>query len=132
MASVEIDPISVVKLNQIRIQHLPCEIDSNETTDMCDYFQISENENKIKETTLRGRLLVGKDIPLPNSTQGFILSQDSSESTTKNCVTGSFQNITYWNTDSVCSDNNFLTKNFDWFTISKALNEDSDEESKSN
>ena len=60
------------KVPQSTIGRLPCEIKFNGSAPISDYFVVND-DNKVKEAMLRGRLLKGERVSLPSNIEGFNL-----------------------------------------------------------
>ena len=58
------------KVPQSTVDRLPCEIKYNGSAPVSDYFVVND-DNKIKEAMLRGRLLKGERVSLPSDIEGF-------------------------------------------------------------
>lgn len=56
-------------LCDVKVQHLPCEIQYTGGAPISTYFVVKEDEEG-KEATFRGRLLKGEVISLPENTAG--------------------------------------------------------------
>ena len=126
MSTIERKRIEVSSNKAVKLQSLPFNIQSNEATNVKDYFQVTQTENGTKEATFRGRLLVGKDISIPENTQGILLSENDEDSEAQYNVRGEFNTITVWylsferlvifrNTDKLETQKSFLEKSFEYF-----------------
>ena len=58
------------KVPQSTVDRLPCEIKYNGSAPVSDYFVVND-DNKVKEAMLRGRLLKGERVSLPSDIEGF-------------------------------------------------------------
>ena len=126
MSTIERKSIEVISNKTVKLHSLPFNIQSNEATNVKDYFQVTQTENGTKEATFRGRLLVGKDISIPENTQGILLSENDEDSEAQYNVRGEFNTITVWylsferlvifrNTDKLETQKSFLEKSFEYF-----------------
>lgn len=126
MSTIERKRIEVISNKTVKLHSLPFNIQSNEATNVKDYFQVTQTENGTKEATFRGRLLVGKDISIPENTQGILLSENDEDSEAQYNVRGEFNTITVWylsferlvifrNTDKLETQKSFLEKSFEYF-----------------
>lgn len=126
MSTIERKRIEVISNKTVKLHSLPFNIQSNEATNVKDYFQVTQTENGTKEATFRGRLLVGKDISIPENTQGILLSENDEDSEAQYNVRGEFNTITVWylnferlvifrNTDKPETQKSFLEKSFEYF-----------------
>ncbi|KAF5742355.1 hypothetical protein HS088_TW09G00400 [Tripterygium wilfordii] len=88
---------------------------------------------QVGEAYFRGRKLQGATIPLPHGYSGFVIERglgshgkrkasDMSVEDPK-CwhVNAKFENITYWNHDSLPSENDSFLRAFHWFAVAEAL-----------
>ncbi|KAG6691463.1 hypothetical protein I3842_10G064600 [Carya illinoinensis] len=86
---------------------------------------------KVEEAYFRGRKLQGTTIPLSTGYCGFVLGKknlaekkasDMSDGNSNRWeVNAKFENVTYWNHDSLPSSNDALLRSLHWLTVAKAL-----------
>ena len=53
-----------------KVEHIPCEIQYNGSAPVSSYFVVND-DNRVKEAMLRGRLLKGERVPLPEGVHGI-------------------------------------------------------------
>ncbi|XAR56164.1 hypothetical protein NMG60_11036525 [Bertholletia excelsa] len=119
-----------------QVHQLPCCIKYDGPCSVSDYFKpkstgIEVDGLNVEEAYFRGRKLQGTTIHLPQDYSGFILGKknvykgkasDQSEADS-NCwkVNARFQSITFWNHDSLPSQDDACLRSLHWLTIAKAL-----------
>ncbi|KAK9268174.1 hypothetical protein L1049_010616 [Liquidambar formosana] len=92
---------------------------------------IEVEDLEVEEAYFRGRKLQGATIPLPEGYSGFVLGKkspdnrkltDISEEDLNRWETNAkFQSITFWNHDSLPSQDDTNLRSFHWFAVAKAL-----------
>ena len=89
-----------------KVEHLPCEIQYNGSAPVSSYFVVND-DNRVKEAMLRGRLLKGERVSLPEGVHGIcvlaVLWEGMMIVKGKDgevySVGASFQEMTEWHTD---------------------------------
>ncbi|XP_039070465.1 ribonuclease H2 subunit C-like isoform X1 [Hibiscus syriacus] len=119
-----------------QIHHLPCYIKFNGPCSVSQYFKPKLKGKDIdgltvKEAHFRGRKLQGTTISLPNGYSGFVLTKktsgkrkacDVSEENSNNWeMKAMFDELTYWNHDSLPSKDDPFLRSFHWFAVAEAL-----------
>ncbi|KAL5975728.1 hypothetical protein ACLOJK_020054 [Asimina triloba] len=125
-----------------QVHQLPCCIKHNGPCSVSDYFKpkntgIVVDGLDVEEASFRGRKLQGTTLPIPRGYCGYVLertkSVDESNKRKRGKCSGisevdsscwearaKFQNITYWNHDSLpCKDDAFV-RVFHWFAVANA------------
>ena len=90
-----------------KVEHIPCEIQYNGSAPVSSYFVVND-DNKVKEAMLRGRLLKGERVSLPEGVYGFcvyfVLCEGMTIVKGKDAevysVGASFHEMTEWHTDT--------------------------------
>ncbi|XP_038712604.1 uncharacterized protein C12B10.15c [Tripterygium wilfordii] len=121
-----------------QVHQLPCCIKYDGPCCVSDYFKPKSTGMEVEglqvgEAYFRGRKLQGATIPLPHGYSGFVIERglgshgkrkasDMSVEDPK-CwhVNAKFENITYWNHDSLPSENDSFLRAFHWFAVAEAL-----------
>ncbi|KDP23147.1 hypothetical protein JCGZ_00139 [Jatropha curcas] len=119
-----------------QLHHLPCCVKYDGPCAVSHYFKSKltgmETEGlMVEEAYFRGRKLQGATIPIPPGYSGFVLGKkgikkrkacDSSEKSS-DCweMNATFENITYWNHDSLPSHNDTFLRSFHWLSVAEAL-----------
>ncbi|XP_010276154.1 PREDICTED: uncharacterized protein C12B10.15c [Nelumbo nucifera] len=125
---------SVVDLTG-QVHQLPCCIKHDGPCPVSQYFKphktgVEVEGLAVEEACFRGRKLQGATIPLPEGYCGYVLGKkknpeksNTSEAHEGNCwkVAAKFQNIKYWNHDSLPSGNDAFMRCFHWFAVANAL-----------
>jgi ribonuclease H2 subunit C len=123
-----------------KVHQLPCCIKYNGQCCVSDYFKpkitgVVVDELELKEASFRGKRLAGTTLPIPESYCGFVLEKKNSKremvsskgSTSEKGgldtwnATASFQNITYWNHDTIPSESDTFNCCFHWFAVADAI-----------
>ncbi|CAH9141256.1 unnamed protein product [Cuscuta epithymum] len=117
-----------------RVHQLPCCIKYNGSSEVSNYFRPKPTEVvfdglSVEEAHFRGRKLQGTTIPIPQGYSGYVLGKKkpdgkgSMSEKSSNCweVKAKFQNLTYWNHDTLPSHNDALPRTFHMFDIAKAV-----------
>uniref|UniRef100_A0ACD5Z9R6 Uncharacterized protein n=1 Tax=Avena sativa TaxID=4498 RepID=A0ACD5Z9R6_AVESA len=117
-----------------RVHLLPCGIRQNSAAAVSDYFKprdtgVEVDGVRVEEAFFRGRKLQGATVALPDGYRGYVLEKKNGEKDTKgmdgevsNFVSrAEFQNITYWNHDTMPSAEDPLSRCFHWLTIANAM-----------
>ncbi|KNA23032.1 hypothetical protein SOVF_028490 [Spinacia oleracea] len=132
-----------------KVHQIPCCIKSNGPSDVSNYFKPKSSGVEIdgglavEEACFRGRNLQGVTLPLPEGYSGFILGKkNSNKNKTKKTVgrskaletsSNSSENdwetlakcgsMTFWNHDSLPSQDDAFMRLFHCFAVAKALHE---------
>ncbi|KAK8931390.1 hypothetical protein KSP39_PZI016789 [Platanthera zijinensis] len=125
------EPSASVDLTD-RVHLLPCVIKQNGVCPVSHYFKprksdIVADDLTVEEAFFRGRKLLGVTVPIPDGYRGYVLEkkkigkgmnleENSWESLAE------FQNLTYWNHDSLPGKNDPIMRSFHWFAVADALN----------
>lgn len=111
-----------------RVHLLPCCIKHDGPTEVSHYFKpkptgvVGEDGLPLQQSHFRGRLLEGTTLPLPRNYSGFVLGKKKSDESSNSWKTSAtFNGITYWNHDSVPSNNDDFSRAFHWITVAQAL-----------
>ncbi|CAN6237256.1 unnamed protein product [Urochloa humidicola] len=112
---------------------LPCGIRQNGCAPVSDYFKprstgVEVEGVKVEEAFFRGRKLQGATLALPDGYRGYVLEKKSGGKDTHNSDEVSnfvsraeFQNITYWNHDTMPSAEDSLPRCFHWLTVANTM-----------
>lgn len=113
---------------------LPCGIRHNSGAAVSDYFKprdtgVEVEGVRVEEAFFRGRKLQGATVALPDGHRGYVLEKKSGgkdmqslDGEVSNFVSrAEFQNITYWNHDTMPSAEDPLPRCFHWLTIANAM-----------
>ncbi|EES06339.1 hypothetical protein BDA96_04G060000 [Sorghum bicolor] len=109
---------------------LPCGIRQNGGAPVSDYFKpratgVEVEGVKVEEAFFRGRKLQGATLALPDGYRGYVLEKkrgQNSDVEVSNFVSrAEFQNITYWNHDTMPSAEDSLPRCFHWLTVANAM-----------
>ncbi|KAH9574481.1 hypothetical protein CY35_01G060000 [Sphagnum magellanicum] len=120
---------------------LPCCINYTGPAEVSTYFKPTEmglNEEGIemKKAAFRGRRLMGSTLTIPDGYQGFVMNKEPHQSSgrrkgTDSCsktqeydeweAKSAFQQLTYWNHDTLPSSADPLHLCFDWLPLSAAI-----------
>ncbi|XP_057983661.1 uncharacterized protein LOC131168339 [Malania oleifera] len=125
---------SVVDLDG-QIHQLPCGIKYDGPSSVSHYFKpkhtgIEVDGLRVEEAHFRGRKLQGARVPLPEGYCGFILGKNSVKKRkfelseeNSNCweAKAKFQSITFWNHESLPSQDDVCLRSFHWFPVANAL-----------
>ncbi|KAJ4827517.1 hypothetical protein Tsubulata_038363 [Turnera subulata] len=119
------------------VHQLPCCIKYDGSGDVSLYFKpkptgVEVDGLVVEEANFRGRKLQGATIPLPPGYSGFVLGKKSGNNKRKasgdceqssNCweTNATFENITYWNHDSLPSRDDPFVRSFHWLSVAEAL-----------
>ncbi|KAF5472896.1 hypothetical protein F2P56_009560 [Juglans regia] len=121
-----------------KVHQLPCAIKYNGPCSVSNFFKprstgIEVEGLKVEEAYFRGRKLQGTTIPLSTGYCGFVLGKknlvekkasDMSDGNSNRWeVNAKFENVTYWNHDSLPSSDDALLRSFHWLTVAKAIPE---------
>ncbi|KAM7500364.1 hypothetical protein LguiA_024778 [Lonicera macranthoides] len=119
-----------------QIHQLPCCIKYDGPCSVSHYFKpkstgVEVDGLSMKEAHFRGRKLQGTTIPLPQGYSGFVIGKKSSDKRKASDMSeekpnnwemnAKFKDITYWNHDSLPSQDDAFLRSFHWFTIAEAL-----------
>ncbi|XP_020576647.1 ribonuclease H2 subunit C [Phalaenopsis equestris] len=119
-----------------RVHLLPCVIKHDGACPVSQYFKPGKSDmvadgSNVEEAFFRGRKLHGVTVPIPNGYRGYVLEKNKIkqgrcsevlEGHANNWAsTAEFQNITYWNHDSLPSKHDLVVRSFHWFAIAEAL-----------
>ncbi|KAF6165718.1 hypothetical protein GIB67_012615 [Kingdonia uniflora] len=126
---------SVVDLTN-EVHQLPCCIKQTGPSSVSHYFKPKEtgvnvDGLSVKEACFRGRKLQGATISLPEGYKGFVLEKKINKGKRKatgnseenNCwqTRAKFQNLTYWNHDTLPSNGDAFLRCFHWFSVADVL-----------
>ncbi|CAE6038899.1 unnamed protein product [Arabidopsis arenosa] len=132
------DENSIADLSS-QVHQLPCCIRFDGPADVSHFFKPQSSDVEIdgvrtEEAHFRGRKLQGATISLPSGYSGFVLGQASNLNANgkrkasmpaeeNQCweVKAKFDNLTYWNHDSLPSKDDTFLRSFHWFSIAEAL-----------
>ncbi|XP_057510091.1 uncharacterized protein C12B10.15c [Actinidia eriantha] len=121
-----------------QVHQLPCCIKYDGPSSVSNYFKpkptgIEVDGLNVDEAYFRGRKLQGATISLPLGYAGFVLGKKSVDKRKAsdlseeklNCweVNAKFQSITFWNHDSMPSQDDAFLRSFHWLTVAKALHQ---------
>ncbi|XP_050371081.1 uncharacterized protein LOC126789064 [Argentina anserina] len=121
-----------------KVHLLPCCIKFNGPCDVSNYFKPKptgmESEGlKTQEAYFRGRKLQGACVSIPDGYSGFVLGKKSLDKRNashrsdgnSNCweINAKYKSITYWNHDSVPSQDDALLRSFHWLSVAKTMHE---------
>ncbi|KAA8535411.1 hypothetical protein F0562_030414 [Nyssa sinensis] len=122
-----------------QIHQLPCCIKYDGPCSVSHYFKpkstgIEVDGLEVEEAYFRGRNLQGTTIPLPEGYSGFVLgkkslgkrkaSDDMSEENSSSWeMNAKFRSVTFWNHDSLPSQDDAFLRSFHWLTVAKALHQ---------
>ncbi|CAM0946621.1 unnamed protein product [Alopecurus aequalis] len=117
-----------------RVHLLPCGIRHNSAAAVSDYFKPRDTGEevdgvRVEEAFFRGRKLQGATVALPDGYRGYVLEKKNGEKETEGMdgevssfvSRAEFQNITYWNHDTMPSAEDPLPRCFHWLTIANAM-----------
>ncbi|KAJ6889182.1 exocyst complex component EXO84C-like [Populus alba x Populus x berolinensis] len=92
---------------------------------------VEVEEMKVEEAHFRGRKLQGATLPIPDGYSGFVIGKKSpgkrkaSDMSEQNSntweITAKFENITYWNHDSLPSKVDAFVRSLHWLSVAEAL-----------
>ena len=122
-------PVRAAAADTTSVHLLPCSIEYDGPARVSDYFRPRQVSAKGDiEATLRGRLLRGQTVKLPDDISGFVLQQTdlkiggaSGEARNYAIVHGVFDEITYWNHDLAPSGRDYLPQAMRWFDVARAV-----------
>ncbi|XP_050231380.1 uncharacterized protein C12B10.15c [Mercurialis annua] len=118
------------------IHHLPCCIKYDGPCAVSHYFKpkstgIKVDGLNVEESCFRGRKLQGATISLPPGYSGYIIGKkclqkrkasDLSERDSNYWeMNAKFENLTYWNHDSMPSQDDTFLRSFHWLSVAQAL-----------
>uniref|UniRef100_A0A5B7B905 Uncharacterized protein n=1 Tax=Davidia involucrata TaxID=16924 RepID=A0A5B7B905_DAVIN len=120
-----------------QIHQLPCRIKYDGPCSVSHYFKpkptgIEVDGLEVEEACFRGRKLQGTTIPLPEGYSGFVLGKkspdkrkasDMPEESSNWEMNGKFQSVTFWNHDSLPSQDDAFLRSFHWLAVAKALHQ---------
>ncbi|EEF31943.1 ribonuclease H2 subunit C [Ricinus communis] len=115
-----------------QIHRLPCCIKYDGPCAVSHYFKPNptgvESEGLIiEESYFRGRKLQGATVPLPPGYSGFVIGKKKNkcfqENENSNCweMNAKFENVTYWNLDTLPSLDDTFSRSFHWLSVAQAL-----------
>ncbi|RQO98622.2 hypothetical protein POPTR_012G120220v4 [Populus trichocarpa] len=119
-----------------KVHLLPCCIKYDGPSAVSHYFKpkptgVEVEEMKVEEAHFRGRKLQGATLAIPNGYSGFVIgkkslgkrkSSDMSEQNSNTWeITAKFENITYWNHDSLPSKVDAFVRSLHWLSVAEAL-----------
>ncbi|ERN14809.1 hypothetical protein AMTR_s00032p00090570 [Amborella trichopoda] len=85
---------------------------------------------RVEEAAFRGRKLLGTTLTIPHGYSGYVLEMHNGQKEKapknegeSNCwkARATFQNFTYWNHDSLPSQDDAFVRCFHWFPVANAL-----------
>ncbi|XP_052201415.1 uncharacterized protein C12B10.15c isoform X1 [Diospyros lotus] len=121
-----------------QVHQLPCCVKYDGPCSVSHYFKpkssgIEVDGLKVEEAYFRGRKLQGTTINLPQPYSGFVIGKkkslgkrkvsDQLEENSNWEMNAKFQSITYWNHDSLPSQDDAFLRSFHFLTIAKALHQ---------
>ncbi|XP_065852082.1 uncharacterized protein [Euphorbia lathyris] len=120
-----------------QLHRLPCCIKFDGPSAVSQYFKpkptgMEARGLRVEESYFRGRKLLGATLPLPPGYSGFVLGKknvqkrkatDLCEQNSSNRweVNAKFENITYWNNESLPSQDDTFFRSFHWLSVAEAL-----------
>ncbi|KAJ6339380.1 hypothetical protein OIU77_007361 [Salix suchowensis] len=117
-----------------KVHLLPCCIKYDGPSAVSHYFKpkptgVEMEGMKVEEACFRGRKLQGARLPIPNGYSGFVIRKQSpgkrkaSEMSEDNTweVAAKFENITYWNQDSLPSKDDAFVRSLHLLSVAEAL-----------
>ncbi|CAK9311635.1 unnamed protein product [Citrullus colocynthis] len=114
-----------------KVHQLPCAIKFDGPCSVSHYFKPKSTGMEIdgltvEEAYFRGRKLLGATISLPEGYSGYVLGRKSLASEHRQDsspwqVKAKFENITYWNHDTLPSQDDMFQRSFHWLTVAQAL-----------
>ena len=146
MALISIDMSETTGMAPTTLHHMPCAIKCDGYAGVSTYFQSTveqKGEDKL-EARLRGRLLEGRNVNLPQDVQGFVFREKApasaggatlgagalgaeadagaeEDSDRAWCVDGKFSKLTYWTHDKVMSQHDHIPQTLEWMRHANAL-----------
>ncbi|XP_058199112.1 uncharacterized protein LOC131314485 isoform X2 [Rhododendron vialii] len=121
-----------------QVHQLLCCIKYDGPSSVSHYFKpksigIEVDGLKMEEAYFRGRKLQGTTVHLPRGYSGFVIgkeslgkrkaSDQSEEISNFWEMKAKFQSITFWNHDSLPSQDDAFVRSFHWLTVTKALHQ---------
>ncbi|KAF2292064.1 hypothetical protein GH714_006777 [Hevea brasiliensis] len=118
------------------LHHLPCCIKYDGPCAVSQYFKpkptgIEVEGLVVEEAYFRGRNLLGATLPLPPGYSGFVLGKKNDKKRKgsdlleqdSNCweLNAKFENLMYWNHDSLPSQDDTFLRSFHWLSVAHAL-----------
>ncbi|XP_065634905.1 uncharacterized protein LOC111993128 isoform X2 [Quercus suber] len=115
-----------------KVHQLPCSVKYNGPSSVSQYFKPKPTPTTgIQESFFRGRNLLGTTLPIPHPYSGFVIGKksfvkrkasDMSEEKNSSCweVKAKFQNLTYWNHDTLPSHDDAFSRSFHWLSVAEA------------
>ncbi|CAL1402387.1 unnamed protein product [Linum trigynum] len=112
------------------VHQLPCCIKYDGPSEVYDYFKPKSTVDGLAEQQayFRGRKLHGVTIPIPPGYSGFVLGKKSlgkrkASDCNSNCwePNAKFENITYWNHDTLPSQDDMFVRSLHWLSVAEAL-----------
>ncbi|XP_050105733.1 uncharacterized protein LOC126585371 isoform X1 [Malus sylvestris] len=121
-----------------QVHLLPCSIKFNGPSSVSQYFKpkstaegIESEGLRTQEAYFRGRKLQGASIPIPDGYSGFVLGKKSlgkrkasdNSDGSSNCweMNAKYKSITYWNHDSLPSQDDAFLRCFHWLSVAKSI-----------
>ncbi|KAM0893767.1 hypothetical protein ACQ4PT_024900 [Festuca glaucescens] len=129
-AGVDLSPAAI---DLGRVHLLSCGIRNNSAVAVSDYFKPRDNGVevdgiRVEESFFRGRKLQGATVALPDGYRGYVLEKNGEKDTqgmdgdvSSFVSRAEFQNITYWNHDTMPSAEDPLPRCFHWLTIANTM-----------
>ncbi|GAV64362.1 RNase_H2_suC domain-containing protein/PP2 domain-containing protein [Cephalotus follicularis] len=133
--SIEMKKKSVANLTG-GVHHLPCRIKYDGPSSVSHYFNpkptdVEVEGLKVEEAHFRGRKLLGATLPMPQGYSGFVLGKKSLGVKKASDVSegvgniwemnAKFGNITYWNHDTLPSQNDSILRSLHWLAVADAV-----------
>ncbi|XP_011626605.1 ribonuclease H2 subunit C [Amborella trichopoda] len=117
------------------VHHLPCCIKHTGPCPVSHYFKpkrtgVVVDDLRVEEAAFRGRKLLGTTLTIPHGYSGYVLEMHNGQKEKapknegeSNCwkARATFQNFTYWNHDSLPSQDDAFVRCFHWFPVANAL-----------
>ncbi|GMH02676.1 hypothetical protein Nepgr_004515 [Nepenthes gracilis] len=128
------------------VHHLPCCVKFTGTSSVSHYFKprntgVEVDGLIVEEAFFRGRKLQGTTVSMPETYAGFVLGKKNPGKGKAQKILGKGEafesewnsnswemlakcrNMTFWNHDSLPSQDDASMRSFHWFAVSKALHE---------
>ncbi|XP_023001622.1 uncharacterized protein C12B10.15c [Cucurbita maxima] len=118
-----------------KVHQLPCAVKFDGPCSVSQYFKpkstgIEVDGLSVQNAYFRGRKLQGATISLPEGYYGYVIGRKSlrkrkaseeSQDSSSWQVKAKFENITYWNHDTLPTQDDTFQRSFHWLTVAQAL-----------
>ncbi|XP_023519278.1 uncharacterized protein C12B10.15c [Cucurbita pepo subsp. pepo] len=118
-----------------KVHQLPCAVKFDGPCSVSQYFKpkstgIEVDGLSVENAYFRGRKLQGATISLPEGYSGYVIGRKShgkrkaseeSQDSSSWQVKAKFENITYWNHDTLPTQDDTFPRSFHWLTVAQAL-----------